>query len=177
MIIGVCGAIGSGKNTVGEFLVKDHGFTQLAFADPIYDAISAITGLTVEELKDRNRKENTLDWISCSPRRLLQTLGTDWGREMIHPEIWVVSALRRVRGDTVITDVRFNNEAEAILARGGAIWRVVGREIESPSKHRAEAGIADKYVSETLQNSGPLECLRLAVDSAYERLLSATIGV
>lgn len=179
MLIGLCGAAGSGKDTVAEFLVRRHGFFRVAFADPIYEAVSAITGLSVEELHDRRNKENTLGWVSCSPRRLLQSLGTEWGRDMIHPEIWVMSTMQRIEGmtDVVISDVRFNNEAEAILARGGAVWRVCGRSVElgEASKHASEAGVGDRYVDSVIQNAGSMEDLGAAVDAAYERLLSATM--
>lgn len=151
-----------------------------AFADPIYEAVSAITGLDVDELRDRSRKENTLGWISCSPRKLLQTLGTEWGRDMIHPEIWIMSTMRRIEGltDVVITDVRFNNEAEAILARGGAIWRITGRASalgDTQAGHSSEAGVAEKYIDATIANEGSIDDLSSAVDSAYARLLSATM--
>lgn len=179
MLIGLCGAAGSGKDTVADSLVWRHGFFRVAFADPIYEAVSAIAGLSVEELHDRGRKENSLGWISCSPRRLLQSLGTEWGRDMIHPEIWVMSTMRRIEGvtDAVISDVRFNNEAEAILARGGVVWRVCGRsaELGDASKHASEAGVSDKYVDAVIQNTGSIEDLGAAVDAAYGRLLSATI--
>ena len=180
MIIGLCGAAGSGKDTAASRLVLFHGFLRFAFADPIYDAVSAITGLEIHELKDRSRKENCLGWISYSPRRLLQSLGTEWGRDMIHPEIWVMSLMQRVEGvrDAVITDVRFNNEAEAILARGGEVWRVVGREAiigAEASSHASECGVADKYISATITNGGSIDDLWAAVDGAYERLLRYTM--
>lgn len=179
MIIGLCGAAGAGKDTAAQILVNRHGFIRAAFADPIYDAVSAITGLTVDELRDRSRKENTLGWISCSPRRLLQSLGTEWGRDMIHPEIWIMSTMRRIEGapDAVITDVRFNNEAEAILARGGSVWRISGRalDIGEASMHSSEAGVSEKYVEETIHNGGSIGDLSAAVDAAYNRLLSATM--
>ena len=180
MIIGLCGAAGSGKDTAASRLVLFHGFLRFAFADPIYDAVSAITGLEIHELKDRSRKENCLGWISYSPRRLLQSLGTEWGRDMIHPEIWVMSLMQRVEGvqDAVITDVRFSNEAEAILARGGEVWRVVGREASigaEASGHSSEGGVADKYISATITNGGSIDDLWAAVDGAYERPLRYTI--
>lgn len=179
MIIGLCGAAGAGKDTAAQVLVWRHGFHQVAFADPIYEAVSAITGVSVEDLHDRGRKENALGWISCSPRRLLQSLGTEWGRDMIHPEIWIMSTLRRIEGvsSVVITDVRFNNEAEAILARGGAVWRVSGRasDLGADASHKSEAGVADKYIDETIRNTGTLDDLTAAVDAAYDRLLSATM--
>lgn len=181
MIIGLCGAAGAGKDTVADRLVEEHGFRKIAFAEPLYAAVSAITGLSVEQLKDRSRKENTLGWISCSPRRLLQSLGTEWGREMIHPEIWIMSTMQRIAddGDYVITDVRFNNEAEAVLARGGAVWRVVrpgGSTLTTEAAaHASEAGVADKYIDEQIANTGSLDDLAAAVDAAFSRLLRDTM--
>jgi len=98
---------------------------------------------------------------------------------MIHPEIWIMATLRRIEGaaDAVVTDVRFNNEAEAILARGGEVWRITGRaaEIGDASRHASEAGVAGKYVSAEIVNSGSMGDLAAAVDAAYDRLLSATM--
>ena len=79
MLVGLCGAAGAGKNTVADFLTDSDGctFMQLAFADPLYECVSTITGLPVARLKDRDVKEAVLPWLGKSPRQLLQTLGTE----------------------------------------------------------------------------------------------------
>lgn len=172
MIIGICGAAGAGKGSVASIL-ESRGFATLSFADPLYEAVSAITGLTVAELQDRSRKENTLGWISCSPRRLLQTLGTDWGRNMIHQEIWVMATMQRMLpgGDYCIPDVRFVNEAAAIRARGGVVWRVErpGHSLlaGAAAAHESERGIPDEYVDSVITNGGTLADLQAAVDAAF----------
>lgn len=88
--------------------------------------------------------------VKLTPRLLLQLLGTDCGRQIIHPNIWVNAlmadykesqlgqAKRRRKGKTfpigyflpnwIITDVRFPNEAKAIKDKGGILIRV-NREI------------------------------------------------
>ena len=184
MIIGLAGAAGAGKNTVAERLLVAHQCVPLAFANPLYEAVSVITGLTVDELQDRTQKERALGWISCSPRRLLQTLGTDWGRQMIHPEIWVMSTMRRIEAhpefNYCLTDVRFENEAEAIKARGGVVWRVTraadaGLDATAAA-HSSEAGIPDKYVDLDLANDGSVESLWRAVDAAIGSLQAATMA-
>lgn len=177
MIIGLCGAAGSGKSTVADRLVKVHGFSHHSFADPIYRAVSAITGLPVWCLKDRAVKESPIEWLGHSPRELLQTLGTEWGRNMIRDDIWVQSALRSISGDTVFSDVRFANEAEAILDRGGEIWLVAGRSsnLGAAALHSSEAGIDKKYISQTISNDGSLVRLNGAIDYAYDRLLAGTM--
>ena len=94
MLIGMCGAAGSGKDTIADIL----GFDRVAFADPLYEMVSLVTGLTPDEMRDRETKERTIDWLGQSPRQLLQTLGTEWGRGMVSESIWVDTAMRRVRG-------------------------------------------------------------------------------
>ena len=185
MIIGLCGAAGAGKNTVAERLCLEHKFVPMAFADPLYAAVSAITGLTVEQLQDRSRKENALGWISCSPRRLLQTLGTDWGRNMIHEEIWVMATMQRIEAspefDYCLTDVRFPNEAAAIKARGGVVWRVVrpgfGVLDGETASHESERGIPDEYIDDEVVNGGGILALQAAVDAAIRRLQAVTMVV
>ncbi len=185
MIIGLCGAAGAGKNTVAERLCIAHKFVPLAFADPLYAAVSAITGLTVGQLQDRSRKENALGFIDCSPRRLLQTLGTDWGRNMIHPEIWVMATMRKIEEhpefNYCITDVRFANEAAAVKARGGFVWRVIRPGFStldgSAAAHESERGVPIEYVDDEIVNAGSLLSLDVAVDAAMGRLQAATMGI
>ena len=180
MIIGICGAAGAGKGSVASIL-EMRGFATLSFADPLYAAVSAITGLTVAELQDRKTKEEPIDWIGSSPRRLLQSLGTEWGRNMIHPEIWVMATMQRMLagGDYCIPDVRFVNEAAAIRARGGVVWRV-----ERPghallageaAAHASERGIPADYIDAVIPNHGTLDDLQAAVDAAFQCLLADTM--
>lgn len=59
--------------------------------------------------------------VQRSPRGILQTLGTDFGRG-VHPDIWVCVAMRRVRDheDQIYTfsDCRFTNEIERARESG-----------------------------------------------------------
>lgn len=171
MLIGLCGAAGAGKNTVAEFLTDADGcsFLQVAFADPLYECISTITGLPVARLKDRDVKEAVIPWLGKSPRQLLQTLGTEWGRNTIHDEIWIRITMERIRPElacgrgVVITDVRFDNEAQAILAAGGEVWRVTRpgwRCLSNDSaQHPSEAGVSEHLIARTIDNSGTLDDL------------------
>lgn len=170
MLIGLTGAAGAGKGSVASVLVQDAGFLEIAFADPLYEAVAAITGISVEKLKDRRIKEEVIPWIGKSPRQLLQLLGTDFGRKMVKDSLWVDRAMRRVVGRTVIADVRFDNEAEAVRANGGVIWEVI-RPVPSclvgeTAGHESEAGILRELVDLTLYNDGTLDDLRGNVDAA-----------
>jgi hypothetical protein len=171
MLIGLCGAAGAGKNSVAEFLTDSDGctFMQMAFADPLYRCISTITGLPVARLKDRAVKEAVIPRLGKSPRQMLQTLGTEWGRGMVHDEIWIRIAMEQasqhltVGRCVVITDVRFDNEAQAIVNAGGEVWRVVRNGWTCLSgdaaSHLSEGGVSNHLIARTIDNSGTLDDL------------------
>lgn len=131
MIIGVLGLIGSGKGTVSDILVSK-GFVKESFAAPVKDAVSAIFGWdramlegdTTESREFREKKDEF--WSEAlgrniTPRLALQLMGTEAGREVFGEDVWVQSLLRRAskNENTVIADVRFPNEIEAIRKAGG----------------------------------------------------------
>ena len=177
MLIGLCGAAGSGKNTVADFLTDSNGgpFVQIAFADPLYECVSTITGLPVDRLKDRDVKEAVIPWLGKSPRQLLQTLGTEWGRGTVHPEIWIRIAMERAGqhqtfSGVVVTDVRFDNEAQAIVDAGGEVWRVARPGwrclADDAATHPSEAGVSDHLIARIIDNSGSLDDLRAQLAAA-----------
>lgn len=176
MIIGLCGAAGSGKNAVAGVLSILYGFKSLALADPLYDAVAVITGLTVKELQDRRLKEQPIDWIGKSPRQLLQSLGTEWGRGLVSESLWVDHLFRRLDCLTaagvnaVVTDVRFDNEARLLRDRYNArIWQVIrptGTVAGAAMQHASEAGISQELIDVTIGNSSGLAYLRQIVEVA-----------
>ena len=131
-VIGFTGAAGSGKDTAADVLQQACRFLKLSFAEPLYEMVSIVTRTPVDLLKTRAGKEVTLDRIGVSPRKMLQTLGTEWGREMVSPDIWIknldgrLSAIDRRTGllGLVIPDVRFQNEVDYIHELGGEVWRI-----------------------------------------------------
>ena len=172
MLIGLCGAAGAGKNTLAELLTDSDGctFMQMAFADPLYRCISTITGLPVARLKDRDVKESVIPHLGKSPRQMLQSMGTEWGRGMVHDEIWIRIAMEQASQHltvgccVVITDVRFDNEAQAIIGAGGEVWKVTRPGwrclADEAAAHQSEAGVSDHLIARTIDNSGSLDELR-----------------
>lgn len=165
MLVGLCGAAGSGKTTIADWLRDRHGYRVMSFADPLYDAVSAITGVPVERLKDRATKEAALPGIGKSPRYLLQTLGTEWGRNMVSKDLWINAALSKVTPgeNAVIGDVRFDNEADAILERGGLIvyvyrsgWQCLS---DDTAAHPSEAGVSFEKIDAFVDNSSSVDQL------------------
>jgi hypothetical protein len=169
MILGLTGLARSGKSTVASYLVSHHGFVEHSFAAPIRQFVAHILGTDLAGLEAG--KEREVPWLGgLTPRWLMQTAGTEWGRKMIHDQLWVRSCLMRAQADVnagrpvVISDVRFDNEAEALRAVGGQVWR-----IERPgagvagTTHASEAGVSPSLVARVISNEGTLGDLRAQV--------------
>ena len=136
MIIGICGFIGSGKDTAANYLVGWHGFRRDSFAGALKDAVAAVFGWDRELLEGltteaRAWREQVDPWWSerlgmphLTPRWVLQYWGTEVCRQGFHDDIWIAALENRLRqrtGHTVISDVRFPNEVAAIRNAGGRI--------------------------------------------------------
>jgi hypothetical protein len=168
-IIGINGVARSGKDTLAGFLVEDHGFDQESFAAPIRQCVSLITGIPMADLIDGPLKEQPIEWLGCvTPRYLMQTLGTEWGRQLVHPEIWLrvmerklyAAADRGVSG-VAISDVRFDNEAEFVReTMNGTVVSVERPGVKPVQAHASEAGIARGLIDQVIRNDGSLEDLR-----------------
>lgn len=136
MIIGICGFIGSGKDTAANYLVAQHGFKRDSFAGALKDAVSHVfgwdrellEGLTTEARAWREQVDpwwaKRLKMPTLTPRWVLQYWGTEVCRHGFHDDIWIAALENRLRyriGHTVISDVRFPNELQAIRNIGGSI--------------------------------------------------------
>jgi hypothetical protein len=138
MIIGVCGLIGAGKDTIADYLVNIHQFRRESFANTLKDAVSAVFGWDRELLEGRTRqsrewREQPDPWwtqrlgMTVTPRWVLQYWGTEVVRKSFHDDTWIASLenkLRKTTDDVVISDCRFPNEIRAIKNAGGLVIRV-----------------------------------------------------
>lgn len=163
IIIGFSGLAGAGKSTAARALRDERGFTVLPFAGPL-KAMARAFGLTVAEMT--LFKELPLERLNGkSPRQFMQLLGTEFGRNLIGPNVWV-DAWRDGLGESaaehfgdifaVADDVRFENEAAAIRAEGGIVVRVgrAGAGSATGAAHASEAGVVADV---TLTNDGDPE--------------------
>ena len=137
MLVGLVGFIGAGKGTVADLLVERHGFFKESYANSLKDACSIIFGWDRQMLEgitpeSRAWRETKDEWWSSklgrefSPRLALQLMGTEAGRDVFHPDLWVHTVMRRCKPENnyVIADVRFSNEIKAIRDSGGRVIRV-----------------------------------------------------
>ena len=111
MIIGVCGLIGAGKDTVADYLVNIHEFRRESFAGTLKDAVSAVFGWDRIMLEGRTRasrawREQPDQWWSqrlgreITPRWILQYWGTEVCRRSFHDDIWIASLENKLRNAT-----------------------------------------------------------------------------
>lgn len=171
-LIGIAGKAGSGKDTAGEHLVEHHGFKQYAFANPIRAMLAALGAFPASDLIDRETKEVVIGWLGKSPRQMAQTLGTEWGRELVHPQLWVLMAQRRWEAaqaageDLVITDVRFENEVLWVKEQGGQVIALERSGIAAVSAHASELFDISAFADVVISNNGTINTLKASVDHA-----------
>lgn len=172
MIIGLTGRKRSGKSTIAQALVHK-GFAEFSFAEPIRTFTKILLGLDHAGLEEA--KENGIDWLDgVSPRHIMQTLGTEWGRKTIHPDIWIRYLTRRItapanlNADIVISDIRFDNEAIALRELGAKIVRVE-RPGGGEDSHSSELGVSLRYVHFGVMNNGELAAVNDIADLIVEK--------
>jgi len=104
-----------------------------------------------------------------TPRRLLQIVGTECGRQIIHPNIWVNSLFQDDdNANWIITDVRFPNEANAIKERGGVLIRV-NRGLATGVEHESETALDDyEGFDYIIENTGTIEDLKYQVEDVMQ---------
>jgi hypothetical protein len=139
MIIGVCGFIGSGKDTIADYLTNFHGFRRESFANSLKDAVAQVFGWDRTMLEGRTAQAREwreqvdpwwaerLDMPNLTPRWVLQYWGTEVCRKGFHDNIWITSLENKLRNSTdniVISDCRFPNEIKSIKDANGIVIRV-----------------------------------------------------
>jgi hypothetical protein len=171
-VIGFAGRAGAGKNTAAEVVASDAGGIVIGFADPLYQAVAAAVGVPEEVLRDRATKEVPLP-IGRSPRHLLQTLGTEWGREHVRPDLWVYRARQRIEEAgmagvpiVAICDVRFPNEVELVRELGGEIWWIDRPDLDA-GDHVSERQLVPNNCDRIVFNGEDANTFRRRVRDAW----------
>lgn len=174
--MGLCGRSGSGKDAIAEFLVKQHGFSRIAIADPLKAVAALAFNLATDQLWGDRR--NALDerW-ALTPRQLYQQLGD--ALRSIHPcavtsswELAVSSALRGGK-PVVVPDIRMPVEARWLRESGGVLWRVVRPGLAAPpgGAHETETALDQCPVDSTVMNDSTLEAAFAQVTCSLGREL------
>ena len=187
MIIGICGLIGSGKDTIADYLIRKHNFQKISFADKLKDSVSVMFDWDRELLDGKTdesrawREEIDEYWTketgeTITPRLVLQLFGTECMRDGFYDGIWVSLTKKKIldkpQTNFVIPDVRFPKEAKMIHSIGGKEWRVKRGEdpawftdwveygTEPKDVHPSEWAWAKTKFNSPVDNNGTVDDLR-----------------
>lgn len=171
----------SGKSTAALYL-KESGVIPdclgpFSFASPLKTmAMTFLRCLGYDKHEAHSlvfeRKEEIIPEINKTSRYVLQTLGTEWGRELIGQNLWIEIMRRRLencrkkRFSAVIDDVRFFNEAQMIKSLGGSTWKIVRPGLIPPRGHASEGSLNDwDGFDHVIVNDGSLQDLYDKIDA------------
>lgn len=175
-LIGLAGYKGSGKSTAAKYLREEKGFRVVPMASVLKDMLATF-GLSERQIHG-DLKEEPDPGILCgkSPRWAMQTLGTEWGRELIGDDVWIRAWWAKVEREAAYCDsvsprpgmlkaccddVRFANEAEFIRSKGGII-AMIERPGHEGGEHASEQ--LPFQPDHLIRNDGPVRDLHNYLD-------------
>lgn len=171
-LIGLCALARCGKTTVANHLHDHHGLEHYSFASPLKRGLWMMLGLTHEHTEGDLKELPMEEFGGKSPRQMMQTLGTEWGRNLIAEDVWLTcakKALANADHGLVIADVRYENEAQWIRDHGGVIVHIQRPGAEKVSSHASEAGVAIAAGDLVVLNDGSLNELYANVDLVVKK--------
>lgn len=172
-VVAFCGLAGSGKTTAADWLVNHHGYERVRFAGPLKAMLRAL-GLTESEVDGADKERPSALLGGKTPRQAMQWLGTEFGRELIDNDLWVRAwdaaaghVLAR-GGRVVVDDVRFMNEASAIWARGGTLFKIVSPRASAGTPAHVSEELGFPWDAEIANDGVDLQVFRAAIAKALD---------
>lgn len=180
-LIAFAGKAGAGKDTAAH-LMQDRVWDDFpcdavvitGFAKRMKKALKVIFDIDFEQLS-RVEKEAKLDWLGKSPREIMQSFGTEWGRS-VHEDLWVQLLERQMydspskHGEVwLLTDCRFPNEVAWVKRKGGRVLWIERDGIAPVRSHVSEYAIGPQDCDETVLNLGTREDLAIEVQRVWAR--------
>lgn len=156
-VVALAGQAGSGKSTLADYLIGQHGYVRVKFAGPL-KAMCRAMGMIDDQIEGALKEVPSPHLQGRSPRYVMQTLGTNWGRDCIGPDLWVglwantANDVLNHGGRVIADDCRFDNEADMVRALGGVVLEIRGRG-GIAGQHASEAGCDADVV---LRNDGSI---------------------
>lgn len=177
MLIAITGKAGAGKDTVCDYLSRNHGFVKTSFAARLKEVAKIKFGLTDDDVNTQEGKKRHIERWGKTVRQLLQLEGTEGSQPLYGQDFWMKHWQEGVdklcaEGHTNITvsDCRFDHEAEYLASAGAIIVEVArddsqGNLAGDEKQHISERGVDAKYVQCRILNNGSLEDLWATLDS------------
>lgn len=178
MLIGIIGKKRSGKDTSGDYLVKEKNFIKYSFANPIKRGAMELFGFTEDQVFGDAKDVIDPEW-GVTPRTVLQIMGTEvfqYDMPRYIPELQTIGRgfwVKRFKQwyqknkslDVVICDVRFQHEVDSILEMGGVVWKVERPNLTNSDEHASEKEMdLINGVTSIIQNDTTLNNLYNKID-------------
>jgi hypothetical protein len=185
VIVGLAGRKRVGKDSVANILINKYGYRNDSFANPIRKFIALLTNsVNADETYQLDAdKEEPIEWLGgISKRYMMQTLGTEWGRDLVHPEIWINALWRRVDVKNasvplVISDIRYEDEAQSVREKGGWVVHVCRPGLPQTDMHETESNLYIKKTDGIVYNDGDISALRSTVINGLMPAIEKLFGV
>lgn len=172
-LIGLSGYATAGKDSVADVLTRLYGYQRVAFADKLKAFVRDLNPYVAFPTTDKVRAAELVDAIGDTDakthdeyRRFLQVTGTKV-REYFGDAVWIDAALNNLANHTVVTDVRFQNEAQRIKSLGGIVWRIHRPGVKAANDHISEHDLDGWKFDEHIINDGTL----LDLEGEVQRVL------
>jgi hypothetical protein len=161
-----------GKTMVAGIASED-GYVIAPFAGTIKDMVVPMLGNLgynyprAWEMVLRD-KDAMVPELGVTVRHMLQTLGTEYGRQCLHPDVWLVCWRKQAErhAKVIADDIRFKNEADLIRSMGGKVWMVRRPFVERTTDHISEGALDNYDFDAVIDNDGTLDDLRSKVEKA-----------
>lgn len=168
MIIGLSGKARSGKDTAANYICDRFGFSKYSFAKPIKDCGELLFGWD-ERHRDGELKEVADPDLGFSPREFYQKFGM-FCRESLRDDVWILLASMFVESheNVIVPDVRFQNEYDFIVSRGGVVMHIIrpGQAQIEHSSHASEQGLPSNLNLIQIINDASVDTLKDRLDAA-----------
>ena len=180
-LIGLAGRKGSGKDTVGAYLVERYGYKRESFAEPL--KVSAAAALNIPaEWWERAKNDPTAsvifehgsEMVRLTAREFLQRYGTEAHRDVFGASFWTDMLIQKIAGDEsdiVITDMRFENETRAVKEAGGITFLIDRPGTDEGDAHASEVLPPEDLIDYVIPNVGSIADLFRAVDAVLDGLM------
>lgn len=167
MIIALFGPPGAGKDTVGKILFDEYRYRRVAFADKVRELALRLHGdmpinIRYKETLPLKWLVNELGWDHCKRefevvRQLLERVG-DGCREVLGDTVWINAVWHQIipGGGVVITDIRKENEYEALLDIDAQFWYITREGCHKRPFDEWEA----RWATAAIENNGTIDGLR-----------------
>lgn len=176
-IIGITGLANTGKDTLADYIIKNNGsYLKTAFAKPIKDMMIDYLGFTYDQCYDQKLKQEKDSFWDLSPREVMLLIGTQLFREHWRYDFWVKLMEKTIidhkDNNYIISDVRFENEAELVKNLGGIVIKVIRPNNPIKVEHISEKGFNEKFVDYTIVNDGTLVDYYNKINKQFDFILN-----